>query len=213
MKFAAGYSFGKDSALAFWRTIQAGHQPVCLIVTVNEEAGRTWFHGIDHSLMDRAAESMGVPLIKCPCAGEGYIAAFEKGLTQAKKLGAEACVFGDIDIEGHLEWNRQRCAAAGLDCLVPLWKEGREAMVLEMIDAGFKAAIKCIKPEYFDDSFLGQTMNRDMVEKIRATGADVCGENGEYHTFVYDGPTFGRPVEIQLGEILKLEYCHAVDIS
>ena len=212
MKFAASYSFGKDSALALWRMKCAGHEPVCLITTVNEEAGRSWFHGIDHNLMDAVSDSMGIPLIKCICSGENYHTEFDKCLQQAHRMGAEACVFGDIDIEGHLEWNSERCAAAGLNCVVPLWHENRESVVYEMIDAGFNAVIKCVQSEFLDDSFLGMEITRDLIEKIRLTGADICGENGEYHTFVRGGPLFKNQVEIELGDILDLGSHSAIDI-
>ena len=212
MKFAASYSFGKDSALALWRMKCAGHEPVCLITTVNPEAERSWFHGIDFTLMDAVSERMGIPLIKCICSGDNYHTEFEKCLRQARQMGAEACVFGDIDIEGHLEWNRERCAAADMQCIVPLWQENRESVVYEMIDSKLKAVIKCVQSEFLDDSFLGTEITRDLIEKIRQTGADICGENGEYHTFVCGGPLFGSPVDIELGDILDFGSHSAIDI-
>ena len=212
MKFAASYSFGKDSALALWRMKRDGHESVCLITTVNREAERSWFHGIDFALMDAVSSGLGIPLIKCICSGENYHTEFEKCLQQAQQMGAEACVFGDIDIEGHLEWNRERCSAAGLQCIVPLWQENRESVVYEMIDTGFNAVVKCVQSEFLDDSFLGMEITRDLIEKIRRTGADICGENGEYHTFVRGGPLFKNQVDIELGDILDFGSHSAIDI-
>lgn len=212
MKFAMSYSFGKDSALSLWRMIENGHEPVCLITTVNGDAGRSWFHGVDYNLMDRVSGSLGISLIKCVCNGESYHTEFEKCLGEAGEMGAEACVFGDIDIDDHLEWNRQRCEAAKLQCVMPLWRENRETVVYDIIDAGFKAVIKCVQSEYMDDSFLGLTITREIVDWIRATGADICGEHGEYHTFIYDGPIFRYPVEIRLGEVLHFGSHSAIDI-
>ncbi len=213
MKFAMSYSFGKDSALALWRLLQAGHQPVCLIVTVNQQAGRSWFHGVDFTTIDRVSASLGIPCIKCLCQGDTYHTAFEQCLGQARHMGAEACAFGDININGHLEWNRSRCKAAGLECLLPLWQESREAVVYQLIDEGFQAVIKCVQTAFLDQSFLGLTLNRDVIKRIRATGADICGENGEYHTFVYGGPTFQKPVSIAIGEIIKFDSHSAIDIT
>lgn len=210
MDFALSYSFGKDSALALHKMVQQGHRPICLITTVNRDAGRSWFHGVDGELMDAIAQSLGLPLIKAVCTGEDYTQALEAALVQAKELGAAACAFGDIDIEDHLAWNRARCAAMGLDCLVPLWQMERGAAVRECIAAGFVPVIKCVQNEYLP--LLGRTLDDETLALIQASGADLCGENGEYHTLVCGGPTFARPVPIRLGETLDFGAHSAVDI-
>ena len=212
MKFAMMYSCGKDSALALHRMMAAGHEPVCLIVTYNENAGRSWFHGVTIDLLEALSDSMGIPVVRCVCTGERYAEAVAECLCDAKELGAEAAAFGDIDIEGHLEWNREVCNRAGLRCVTPLWQESREALVHEMIDVGFKAVMKCVDTRCLDESFLGLTMDGALVERIAAAGVDVCGENGEYHTFVYDGPTYKNPVPIQLGKKIGLGDFSVIDM-
>ncbi|MDL2294502.1 adenine nucleotide alpha hydrolase [Ruminococcaceae bacterium OttesenSCG-928-D13] len=211
MRFAASYSFGKDSALAFWRMLGAGHTPVCLITTVNPEVGRSWFHGVSPELMEAVAARLGVPLLCCPCEGEHYHTALEENLAEAKTMGAEACVFGDIDIEGHLEWNRERCANAGLECVLPLWQADRRAVVDEIIAAGFTPVVKCVQNAY--RPLLGQPLTAEVVAEFARLGADPCGENGEYHTFVTGGPSFSAPVPVRLGEVLDLGTHSAVDIQ
>ena len=212
MKFAMSYSCGKDSALTLYKLIKAGNEPVCLIVTINEDAGRSWFHGVDERLLEKVSAALGLPLIAARCKGEEYNSAFESALRTAAELGAECCAFGDIDIEGHLDWNRERCAAAGLECLVPLWGITRETAVSELLEAGFEARIKCVDKRYLDSSFLGKALDRALIEEIRETGADICGENGEYHTFVCSGPIFREPVEITIGDIVDLDTHAAIDI-
>ncbi|GHU59501.1 ATP-binding protein [Spirochaetia bacterium] len=212
MKFAVAYSTGKDSALALWRMMQDGHEPVCLIVNINREAGRSWFHGINYELLDAVSERMGIPLIKCASTGENYHTEFEKGLLQAAARGAEACVFGDIDIDEHLEWNQARCETAGVKCIVPLWKQNREKLVYELLDAGIQAVIKCVESKFIGDELLGKTLDRDVVELIRATGSDICGENGEYHTFVYGGPMFHAPVNFRGGKIIDFGTHSVIDL-
>ena len=212
MKFAISYSCGKDSALTLYKMIKTGNEPVCLIVTINEDAGRSWFHGVDEGLLEKVSSALGIPVIAARCKGENYQSAFEDALGKAAEMGAQCCAFGDIDIEGHLDWNRDRCAAAGLECLVPLWGLTREEAVAELLEAGFEARIKCIDKQYLDSSFLGKTLNPELIEKIRATGADICGENGEYHTFVCNGPIFREPVEIAVGDIIDFGSHAAIDI-
>ncbi len=212
MDFVISYSGGKDSALALYRMIMQGYKPVAMITTVNSEQDRSWFHGIQSELLNKVSESLNIPIIKCTCKPEEYTESFENGLKEAKALGAEACVFGDIDIEGHSEWNHARCESAELKCILPLWQEDREKIVKEFIDCGFKAVIKIVQIKDLDETFLGKTITHDLIEKIRSTGADPCGENGEYHTFVYDGPIFSFPINFSINNIVDFGTHKAVEI-
>jgi len=213
MKIAVSYSCGKDSALAFYKMKRAGHEPLCLIITVNEEAGRSWFHGVDYDLMEKVSKAIGLPIITSAGKGEDYNENFESALAKAKKMGVQGCVFGDIDIAQHLDWNQSRCGAVGLECIVPLWGQSRESVVVELLGAGFEAVIKCVDKKYLDAGFLGKTLDAALVEKIGATGADICGENGEYHTFVRNGPIFNEPVPTVLGEVVDFGSHAAIDIK
>ena len=213
MNFVMLYSCGKDSALALHRMISQGHSPVALITTYNNEANRSWFHGITTDLLSAIEKSTGILIIRCICTGDTYESAVERCLTEARKMGAEAAVFGDIDIEEHLAWNRERCTVAGLKCVNPLWHESREALVREAIDAGFKAMIKCVDLIHLDESFLGETLDSELMERIAATGSDICGVNGEYHTFVYDGPIYHALIPLSLGEKINLGNHAVIDIE
>ncbi len=209
MRFAMSYSGGKDSVLALYRMIQAGHEPVALVSTLNPEQDRSWFHGIPRSLLEAVSDSLRIPLVVCACRPEEYGDAFSSCLKQTRELGAEACAFGDIDIVGHRQWDEERCREAGLACELPLWQEDRAALTTEGIEAGFRAMIKLVHLEALDASFLGKTLTRELMTAIAATGADICGENGEYHTFVYDGPLFAYPIPLRMKGIVSLG-THAV---
>jgi uncharacterized protein (TIGR00290 family) len=212
MNFAVSYSGGKDSALALYRMITQGHRPVAMITTVDYTQDRSWFHGIQSELLNKVSESLNIPMIICACKPEEYTESFEDALKKSKNLGAEACVFGDIDIEVHSEWNNARCDAAGLKCILPLWQEEREALVKEFIDCGFKAVIKIVQLKALDESFLGKILTYELIEQIKSTGSDPCGENGEYHTFVYDGPIFSSPVSFSVKGTVDFVTHRAVDI-
>jgi len=151
MNFAVSYSGGKDGALSLHRMIAAGHTPVALVTTINSEQKRSWFHGVQKELLEAVSGSLGIPLISCECTPDGYAKAFEAGLTKAREMGAEACVFGDIDIDDHKQWDEERCKNEGLICLLPLWKQNREALVHETIEKGFKALIKIIQCDKLDE--------------------------------------------------------------
>lgn len=212
MKFVTSYSFGKDSALALYRMIRAGHQPVALLTAFRSDQNRSCVHGIQPDLMHAVAESMGLPLILCDCAPDSYDQGLEEGLLKAKALGAECCAFGDIDIEGHAAYDRARCRATGLSCVLPLWREGREALLRECLDVGFKPMIHIIQSDILDESRLGKTLTLELARQMARAGADICGENGEYHTFVYDGPLFRVPVPVACQGIVRLGTHKAADI-
>ena len=114
MKFAMSYSCGKDSTLALHKMLEQGHEPVCLVVMVNKSAGRSYFHGADHTMLKRYAQSLALSMITCPSDGTDYQSAFETGLHKAKAMGAVAACFGDIDITENRQWEEARCQAAGL---------------------------------------------------------------------------------------------------
>ena len=212
MQFVTSYSGGKDGALALCRMIDEGHRPVALITTVNAAQARSWFHGIREELMCAVSRSMDIPILFCRCGPDNYVQAFEQSLDEARQMGAEACVFGDIDIADHRAWNETRCANAGLEPVLPLWQADRESLVRELIDRGFRALIKTVS-DSLDASFLGQDLTLPLLDELKAAGACPCGENGEYHTFVYDGPIFAHPIAFTRGEIFDFGTHKALDIK
>ena len=130
-KFVMSYSCGKDSTLALYRMIKNGHKPVALLITVDKKVLRSWFHGVPESLLQEVSKSLNIPLLLVKCEGEEYKAAFNKALNKAKnELGAEACVFGDIDLEAHRVWCTDRCDEANMEAIFPLWLEDREPRAL-----------------------------------------------------------------------------------
>lgn len=207
MKFIMSYSCGKDSTLALHRMIKGGNKPLGLLVTVDKEKSRSFFHGVPENMLEEISDSLEIDLMLVRCEGDDYENKFEETLHEAKKMGAEACVFGDIDIEHHRKWCTDRCDSVGIKAIFPLWQENREELTYEFIDNGYKAVIKNIKLECLTKDFLGKILDRDIVAKIKATGSDPCGENGEYHTFVYNGPLFNKEISFDIkGNIITDEY-------
>lgn len=200
--FTASYSGGKDSALALYRTIKEGHIPQSLLITYREDQQRSWFHSIPGELLEEVSAALEIPIRKIYAGpGKDYTAAFIEALREEREKGAAFCVFGDIDIEDHRSWCREACKKAGLEAYHPLWKESREALVQEVIREGFVANITTLDTTRLDKRFLGEALSPEIAEEIRCCGADVCGENGEYHTFVSNGPIFHRPISFSLGAV------------
>lgn len=196
-KFVLSYSGGKDCILALYRKIQQGCVPVALLTTVKKNSEETWTHGLTFDLLEQVSKSLELPIICAECEVSEYETVFEEKLKEAKEMGATSVVYGDIDIEHHKQWGIDRAKAAGLNYEFPLWQEDREKLVHEVIDNGFKAVIKKVNLDYMNEDFLGKTLTKELVEKIKSTGSDPCGENGEYHTFVVDGPIFDSEIIIK----------------
>lgn len=202
-KFIVSYSCGKDSTLSLYRMIKQGHTPLGLLIAVDKKLNRSWFHGVPEHLLNEVSSSVNIPLMLVKCEGQEYATAFENQLKIAKEQGAEACVFGDIDLEAHRTWCTDRCDTVGIEAIFPLWQEDREALTYEFIDSGFKTVLKNVKLECLSEDFLGKILTKEVVQDVKATGSDPCGENGEYHTFVYDGPLFKVPIKFETaGNIL-----------
>lgn len=213
MKFVMSYSCGKDSTLSLYRMIKAGHEPLALLITVDKKVCRSWFHGVPNHLLEEVSKSLNIPLLLVESVGDNYKETFEEALVKAKEAGAEACVFGDIDLEAHRTWCTDRCEAVGMEAVFPLWLEDREALTHEFIDSGFTTVLKNVKLECLGEEFLGEVLTKELVEKIKATGSDACGENGEYHSFVYDGPLFAYRVPFEVGENILTETYGYLDIK
>lgn len=213
MNFVLSYSCGKDSTLALHRLVQQGHTPLGLLVMMNAAAGRSWFHGADPALLGRYEAALGLPILPVPAQGADYHLALEAALAKAREMGAEAAAFGDIDLMENRKWCEDRCAAAGLEAVFPLWQEKREALVREAIAVGFRCLIKAVDPKRLPKSLLGRFLDEETLCEIGRCGVDLCGENGEYHTLVVDGPVFRRPLPYRLGRVLDLPGCAVVEIQ
>ncbi len=213
MKFAMSYSCGKDSTLALHKMLAQGNEAVCLVICFNETAGRSYFHGADNEMLQRYSEVLGLPILLCPTTGDDYAQAFEAGLAQAKAMGAEAVCFGDIDIAENRRWEEERCQVVGLAACFPLWRQGRAALVQELLALGYRCLIKSVNRRLLPTSLLGCCLDEAAVAVMQAAGVDVCGENGEYHTLAVDGPIFRRSLQFKLGELLESGNYAFIDIS
>lgn len=214
-KFVVSYSCGKDSTLSLYRMIKKGHIPVALLVTVDKKVLRSWFHGIPDKLLKDVSKSLDIPLVLVASNGkENYGETFVEALKKVKdEMGAEACVFGDIDLMAHRTWCEDKCEKAGLEAIFPLWEEDREELTYEFIDSGFKTVIKNVKLSILGEEFLGEVLTKDVVERLKAAGSDACGENGEYHTFVFDGPLFKERINFETGDNILTETHGFLDIK
>ena len=198
------WSGGKDSCLALWRARCAGI-PIRLLITAMDEAGaKSRSHGVPPALLKAQAASIGAPLQFYDTSWKTYEEKFIEVLREARGLGISHAIFGDIDLAPHREWEEKVCAAAGLTASLPLWNEPRRSLVDEFLAAGFKAVVVCVNGTYLSSDYCGRDFDAAFLADL-PEGVDACGENGEFHTFVYDGPAFSHPVRFERSRILSYQ--------
>ena len=210
-KFIMSFSGGKDSILALYKMIKKGYEPVALLTTIKKDKEKSWTHHLDNNFLRRVSESLEIPILLVECDVDDYERKFEEALFNAKDMGATICAFGDIDIELHRNWDLDRCKNTGIEAKLPLWQQNREELVYEFIDSGFETIINKVNLKDMGVEFLGKVLDRKIIEDIKLTGADACGENGEYHTFVIDGPLFKNRINfINEGVIKDMNYGYLI---
>jgi diphthine-ammonia ligase len=197
MKVVASWSGGKDSAYALYLAKQQGHEIVNILTMMMSEE-KSNFHMIRSDILDAQAEAMGLPLIKKKTSNETYERDFKAVLAELKAKGVEGLVTGDIyEVAGHEEgWLNRVCQEMGLKPVKPLWMGDTKQIYLDYLKAGFKATVVRTNSK-LDIEWLGRELNRQFYDDILKLGnIDPCGEGGEYHTVITDGPNFKKKIEI-----------------
>jgi uncharacterized protein (TIGR00290 family) len=202
------FSGGKDSMLALHRAAEGGLEICGLLCMLDETGTRSRSHGVPRALIEAQARSLDLPIVMAEAGWEAYEEAFRAALrAQRSTAGITDVVFGDIDLEAHRAWEEQQCAAEGLRARLPLWKIGRDAAVREFLDLGYRARVVCVNARWLDQSFAGREFDPAFGDDL-PPNVDRCGENGEFHTFVFDGPRFRAPVAHRLARIVRYEARH-----
>lgn len=212
-KAVMAWSGGKDSSLSLYRILQKGEYEVCyLVTTISEKYKRVSMHGVRQELIEQQAEAIGIPLIKLmlpePCSMEQYADIMRNHWNQLKQQGIEYIIFGDIFLEDLKLFRDNNLAECGITGVYPIWKETSESLINEFVDAGFKTTLVCTNEKHLGKEWCGRVIDKQFIQDIPA-GVDVCGENGEFHTFVFDGPVFKHAVAFTPGEIIHRNYSNS----
>ena len=210
VKIVMNWSSGKDAALAYHLLTQSKENKVThLLTTLSEERDRVFMHGVREVLLDVQAERMGLPLlrVKLPASPDDglYKQAMHQTLGRLKAQGLTTAAYGDIFLEDLKVYREQQLAQMGMTGLFPLWKKDTRELVKLVEESGIEAIIVCVNEKYLGKEFLGQKISAALLNTL-PPGVDPCGENGEFHTFVYDAPFFTAPVPIATGEIVHKTY-------
>lgn len=200
------WSSGKDSAWTLHCLRQAGEvEVVGLLTTVNAKASRVAMHAVRETLLEAQAEAAGLPLTKVmiphPCPNEVYEAAMAKAVADMLAQGIEVIAFGDLFLEDVRAYREEKLAGSGMDPIFPLWGRPTAELAEEMLAGGLRAILTCVDPKQLDARFTGRTFDAELLAELPA-GVDPCGEKGEFHSFVTDGPMFKQPIAVQSGEVV-----------
>ncbi|NGY37045.1 diphthine--ammonia ligase [Flavobacterium sp. XN-5] len=204
------WSSGKDSALALYKILQDLEFEIhCLLTSVSAEFQRVSMHGVRIELLQQQAKSIGLPLeiMQIPemPTMEAYESVMENTLEKLKKQGVTHSVFGDIFLDDLRKYREDKLAKMGLIGVFPLWKVSTHDLIQEFIGLGFKTIVVCVNERYLDKSFVGRVIDQYFINDL-PENVDVCGENGEFHTFTFDGPIFEKPIDFEVGEIVYRKY-------
>jgi len=206
VKVLVSWSTGKDSAWCL-HALRAAEdiEVVGLLATVNEVHGRVAMHAVRQELLAAQARAASLPLvvvtIPSPCSNATYDTAMEQAMTRARAEGVEAVAFGDLFLEEVRRYREERLSRAGMTGLFPLWGRPTRLLAEEMILAGLRARLTCVDPRVLPASFAGREFDRQLLDELPAR-VDPCGENGEFHSFAWDGPMLARPIAVRPGEIV-----------
>ena len=196
------WSGGKDSTISLFRAMKIRDIDIrYLLNMVSEDGISSRSHGINSALLNLQAQAIGIPVVQRKTTWEDYEFEFKKVVTELKKENIKAAVFGDIDLQEHRDWVEMICKKTGIKPILPLWKEERERLMNEFMESGFKAIVVATNADFLDDKWLGREVDGKFIDDLKKLGnIDLCGEKGEFHTFVFDGPIFKKPVEFFIGD-------------
>jgi len=198
LKVFASWSGGKDCCLALYRAKAGGMDIRYLMNMVTQDGKRSCSHGISAAVIKKQAEAQGIPILQRPTTNESYETIFINTIRNLKHEGIEGGIFGDIDFSPHREWIERVCGQAAVTPYLPLWQEDQQKLMEEFIDAGFIAKVVAVTADILGKEVLGRTIDRKFLAYLSGLNKNItpCGEAGEYHTLVIDGPVFRQRLEI-----------------
>jgi uncharacterized protein (TIGR00290 family) len=206
-KALMSWSSGKDSAFALHELLRANEvEVVGLLTVVNSTYERVAMHAVRRALLEAQARALGLPLwtveLPWPSSNEIYEQAMSSAVRRAREAGVEAIAFGDLFLEDIRAYRERQLAGTGLAPIFPLWGRATDALARTMIDEGVRAVVTCVDPKLAPAALAGRAFDAALLEELPA-GCDPCGERGEFHTFVFDGPRFAAPLDVEVTDVVE----------
>jgi len=196
MKCLSSWSGGKDGCLALYQALQAGHKISHLVNFISKKYKRVRFHGTEAELIQLQAKALGLPLLQNETEDDDYEPAFKKAVKSLLPHNIRGMIFGDIYIQEHKDWVERVCRELGIKALEPLWGKLPEKVLREFFNAGFEAVIISADSKLIAEKWVGRKVDKGFIKYLKDRELDPCGEKGEYHTLVVNGPIFRKKIKI-----------------
>lgn len=213
LKAFCSWSGGKDSCLSLYRAIEKGIDVKYLFTMFKEDGDRSRGHGIKPEIIKKQAEVLNMDFVSGCASWSSYEEVFKDKVSGLQDKGMKMGIFGDIDIQDHKDWVVSACNHTELEVYHPIWQESRKSLIEEFVDLGFKAIITTINGNIISKDYLGKVFDKKLISEFEQMGIDACGENGEFHTLVVDGPLFKEPIRILEKEIIKIDNYYMLDLD
>jgi uncharacterized protein (TIGR00290 family) len=216
-KVILSWSGGKDSAMALYALLKSRrYEVVSLLTTLSKQYERISHHGVRVELLEQQAAALGIPLHKlylpqANCSFEDYKAVMKKAMLEYRDKDVLTVAFGDIFLQDLREYRQRNLAKVGMEAIFPNWRRDTAGLFQTFITLGFKAYLTCVDGEKLGKKFAGRPINADLIRDL-PDGVDPCGENGEFHSYVYDGPIFQRPVGVSVGKVVLRDVRYFADL-
>jgi diphthine-ammonia ligase len=211
--YAALWSGGKDSCFALWRARQQGLHVSAIVNIYDNASGRVRFHGVRAELIREQASSLGVELIQRDSDAESFAVTLSMALRELRRRDYLGIVAGDIHLDDVRSWHMKQASDAGLQLVEPLWHQGGAALLRDFVRLGFRAMLTCTADQWSPAIWPGQVIDDKLISSLSAIpGVDINGENGEYHSFVFDGPLFHRPIGLRTGHVRRSNGFSQIDL-
>ena len=208
MKVFASWSGGKESCFACYKAIQNGFDVSYILNNVSKKYNRVSFHGVKSELVLLQSQVIGIQLVQLKVTKSNYEQEFKKVVRKLKELGVTGGVFGDIDLQEHRDWVEKFCRGLEIEPVLPLWDQNREQLLNDFINKGFEATVVSTKADLLGEEWLGRKIDKSFIrDLLEVRDVDLCGEYGEYHTFVTNGPLFRKHIKIlETGKVFRRGY-------
>jgi len=202
IKAFVSWSGGKETSLSFYKAAQNQDVEIAYLLNmVSEDGKHSRTHGVSSELLKAQAKAIGIPIIQRKAAWETYEEEFKKAVLELKEKGVNTGIFGDIDFQVHRDWVERVCKECSIKSLFPLWQRKRGEILGEFIHSGFEAVVVAAKSDVLGSAWVGRKLDEKFIRGLgEITSVDLCGEAGEYHTFVYNGPIFKKSIEFIIGK-------------
>jgi len=210
--YIVSWSGGKDSCMALYEALRRGCKVTHLVNFISNDEKRVRFHGTNADLIKQQGAAMGIKVAQYETDWDGYERDFKAGVRKMLPTGVKGMIFGDIYLDVHKEWVNRVCGEIGIEALEPLWGRPTDEILDQFIQLGFEAVIVGVNSRQMDEKWVGRKVDDSFRDYLKKNNIDPCGENGEYHTVVINGPIFLQPLSLTLGGVISKNEYRLLDI-